>query len=158
LNGAPEQQQLFRERGLARVGVGDDGKRASTLDFIGYFCVRHQSNPRICTRAYVHAYVHSMETKRGARPSEWARKWLKALYPSVDVPRHREFDGFVMAWGLGGFKVTKKREVTLKPPSLQAFRAGPLNVTVQGTSFEGPRSCGLIRTRRPVEWASNTRP
>jgi len=36
------------------VGVGNDGKRASTLDFIGDFLVRHRSQPR-----YVHAYVHS---------------------------------------------------------------------------------------------------
>jgi hypothetical protein len=26
---APKQQQLFRQRGLARVGVGNDGKRAA---------------------------------------------------------------------------------------------------------------------------------
>jgi hypothetical protein len=26
MNGAPEKQQLFRQRGLARIGMGDDGE------------------------------------------------------------------------------------------------------------------------------------
>ena len=35
LNGAAEQQQLFSERGLARVRVGDDGKSSSSANFLG---------------------------------------------------------------------------------------------------------------------------
>jgi hypothetical protein len=35
LNGTAEQQQFFRQRGLARVGVGDDGKSSSSADFLG---------------------------------------------------------------------------------------------------------------------------
>ena len=63
-----------------------------------------------------------------------------------------------MAWGLGPFKVTKRREVTLKGPSPQAFRDGPLNITVyRGRDSMGARSCGLIRTRRlENRFSSNT--
>ena len=32
LDGAAEQQQLLGERGLARVGVGDDGEGAALFD------------------------------------------------------------------------------------------------------------------------------
>jgi hypothetical protein len=35
LNGAAEQQQLFRQRGLARVRMADDGKSPSFADFSG---------------------------------------------------------------------------------------------------------------------------
>ena len=34
LDGAAEQQQFLGQRGLARVGVGDDGKSASSADFL----------------------------------------------------------------------------------------------------------------------------
>ncbi len=35
LNGAAEQQEFFGERGLARVGVGNDGKRAPPRRLLG---------------------------------------------------------------------------------------------------------------------------
>ena len=39
LDGAAEQQQLFGQGGLARVGVGDDGKSASFAYFSGSYVV-----------------------------------------------------------------------------------------------------------------------
>jgi hypothetical protein len=33
LNGAPEQEQFFRERGFTGVGMGDDRKGATPLEF-----------------------------------------------------------------------------------------------------------------------------
>ena len=35
LDGATEQQQLFSQRGLARVGVGDDGEGTAPLRLVG---------------------------------------------------------------------------------------------------------------------------
>jgi hypothetical protein len=42
LDRAAEEQQLLGQRRLARVGVGDDGERASSLDFIGDSSGRHR--------------------------------------------------------------------------------------------------------------------
>ncbi len=40
LDGAPEQQQLLGERGLAGVGVGNDGEGSSLPDLVGD-CLGH---------------------------------------------------------------------------------------------------------------------
>ncbi|MNZ11880.1 hypothetical protein D3C78_287490 [compost metagenome] len=49
-NRLAHQQQLLGDGGLARIGVGNDGKRASGLDFISNFAVGHLSESRLCTR------------------------------------------------------------------------------------------------------------
>jgi hypothetical protein len=36
LNRAAEQQQLFGQRGLAGIGMADDGKSSPFADFIGH--------------------------------------------------------------------------------------------------------------------------
>ena len=33
MDGAAEEEQFLRERGFARIGVGDDGERAPACDF-----------------------------------------------------------------------------------------------------------------------------
>ena len=61
LDGAAEQQQLFRQRGLARVGMGDDGESPSTLDFIDNFRVIHRPFPQACTHSCTQNTIYSSQ-------------------------------------------------------------------------------------------------
>ena len=63
LNGAPEQQQLLRERGLARVGVGDDGKSSSFLYVLGNCIAQHRSFLKLASR-------HSTVRRSGDSPKK----------------------------------------------------------------------------------------
>ena len=68
---AAVEQELFRQRGLARIGVGNDGERAPTFDFLLYG--RHKS---------LGVGGADREANKGAR--RWVKRRLSFSFP---VPR-----------------------------------------------------------------------
>jgi hypothetical protein len=62
-----------------------------------------------------------------------------------EKPRHREFERFVMGWGVGRLKGNEESYLeAFQPP---AFRAGPFNSRYQRTSFEKPFADALDGSR-----------